>query len=124
MKLTLARRGIFRVGECGDDTTQCGLRGTRRLNYHVSITSTEKQLDRNGFIIDNNEIERYFYEKFARVDRFLSCEEIACQATMDLRKLVGARRCTAVRVTIAPDGIPAGLTAEWSAKPSHKALAS
>jgi hypothetical protein len=115
MKLTLQRQGTFSVGECGDDTTQCGMRGSRKLNYHVSISSTEKQLDEQGFIIDNNEIQQYFDAKFYSVDRFLSCEQIACQATMDLRKLVGARRCKSVAVTIAPVGIPAGLTAEWSA---------
>lgn len=115
MKLTLQRQGTFSVGECGDDTTQCGMRGTRRLNYHVSITSTEKQLDEHGFIIDNNEVQRYFDEKFYRLDRFLSCEAIACQATQDLRTLVGRRRCTSVTVTIAP-GEHAGLTAEWSAR--------
>jgi hypothetical protein len=70
MKLTLQRQGTFSVGECGDDTTQCGMRGSRKLNYHVSISSTEKQLDDSGFIIDNNEIQQYFDARFYSVDRF------------------------------------------------------
>lgn len=115
MILTLQRQGEFRVGQCGDDTTQCGMRGTRTLHYDVSIRSTERQLNENGFIVDQLEIQRYFDTRYQVVPRFLSCEEIACEATKGLRKLVGPRRCNSIKVTIAP-GPNAGLTAEWSAK--------
>lgn len=117
MKLTLSRKGTFRVGECGDDTTQCGMRGTRKLHYFVSITSDEAQLDRRGFIVDNNEIQLYFDDEYRKVSRFLSCEEIACQSAKDLARLVGVERCAAVKVSIAP-GTHAGLTAEWAPAPT------
>lgn len=120
MKLTLTRKGSFTVGECHDDTTQCGMRGSRNLHYSVAITSTERQLDSQGFIIDNNEIQRYFDEQYRKVARFLSCEEIACAACEGLKKLVGSRRCRSIAVTIAPYGTPAGLTAEWSASPRRR----
>jgi len=112
MKLTLHRTGDFLVGECKDDSTQCGFRrGDREVFFDVTIESDSAMLDASGFILDNNEVQHYFEREYAQVDEFKSCETIALKAIDDLRAIMGEDRCFYVSCQISP-GSYAGIRAE------------
>ena len=109
--LSLHRTGSFNVNRDAEDSTQCGFaRGNRTCWFDVTIRSMN-QLDENGFLIDNNEVQHYFDRTYAGVTSFKSCETIALRAVNDLRDIVGHDRCLSIKVEIKP-GDYAGITAE------------
>lgn len=112
MDLSMRRVGQFEVLWSDDDTTQCGPYGTRTLAYDVRIEATEKCLDSQGFIIDNNEIDSYFKRRYREVRKFESCERIAMVACEELRKMLNGRPIRSIEVTIAGSKL-ARLTAKW-----------
>lgn len=113
VRLTMKRIGKFTVGECADDTTQCGFKGTRTLDYKVVIEGSPEHLTKEGFLIDNFAVQRYFDDTYKSVKVFLSCERIAIKAVEDIRRMVGVG-VKAVEVTVDGTGL-AGLTASWRA---------
>jgi hypothetical protein len=113
VRLFMKRVGKFTVGQCQDDTTQCGFKGTRTLDYRVVIEGSPEHLTPEGFLIDNFAIQRYFDDTYKVVTHFLSCERIALKAVADIRRMVGTG-CKAVEVTVDGTGV-AGLTAGWRA---------
>lgn len=109
--MSLHRTGQFNVNLYAEDSTQCGFhRGDRTCFFDVRIDSTSDCLDANGFILDNNEVQKYFDRVYATAEVFPSCELIALRAIADLRDLMGHDRCYGVEVTIRP-GDYAGITA-------------
>src|SRR5690348_4823989 len=84
LRLYMKRTGTFTVGSAGDDQNQCGQRGSRTLQYRVVIEGDCLKLTPQGFIIDNNDIQSYFDQKYGgHVGEFVSCERIAMQAVRD-----------------------------------------
>lgn len=113
MRLTMKRIGKFTVGACEDDSTQCGYKGTRTLDYKVVIEGSPEHLTKEGFLIDNFAVQRYFDDTYKTIKQFVSCERIALKAVSDIRKMVGVG-VRAVEVTVDGTGV-AGLTASWRA---------
>ena len=113
VRLSMKRIGKFTIGECEDDTTQCGYKGTRTLDYAVLIEGSPERLTPEGFLIDNFAVQRYFDETYKSVKQFVSCERIAMKAVSDIRRMVGIG-VKAVSVTVDGTG-KAGLTATWRA---------
>jgi hypothetical protein len=87
MDLTLTRRGSFRIRHVGNDATQCGLRGTRKLFFRVEVTCDESALDENGFIVDQLEILRLMRERHAVMQTMPSCERLALDCCREIEKL-------------------------------------
>src|SRR5437868_377755 len=111
MELSLHRVGTFQVNPEAEDSAQCGFkRGDRQLWYDVIIESDSQWLDKDGFVLDNNDVQHYFEQTYAQTPVFRSCETIAIQAVDDLCQLM-AGRCTRVCVEIKP-GDYAGIRAE------------
>lgn len=121
LEVVLHREGAFDVLCTGDDSTQCGIRGTtRRLFYRVRIVGDEQHLTEEGFIIDNNEVHQYFVDKYREIEVFPSCERIVCQAVRDFKALFGKGHLENVvvnEIVVSVSGNPAavGLQATWKA---------
>lgn len=119
MDLQIQRVGRFRVNFKGPNTNQCGQKNvTRELRYKVEITGDDTVLDQQGFIIDNNDIDRYFQEKYGVEDgfEFQSCENIAQEACKAFRGRLGHRRgLKKICVTVSGSDV-ASLSATWKRK--------
>jgi hypothetical protein len=114
-EVELNTTGTFTVESANDETCRCGPIGTTRtISYRVLVISCPADLDSRGFMVDWQDIDRYFADTFRHLDKFPSCELIAIQAVRDIVSLVGADRCSAVTVIVGTGAIPAGMTARWS----------
>ena len=112
MKLKMERQGQFIVNWTVSATTQCGVPGNNILSYRVKLETSDKHLDPNGFIIDNNKIQEYFVQTYGKVEKFVSCELIASAACRDFRKML--LNLWAIEVAISGNPTAAWLTAHWS----------
>lgn len=116
--VTLDTHGSWRVEHESDGHDRCGPKGvTRELDYRVKVSGAPALLDDQGFLIDWQDIRRYFIQKFTRLGHFPSCEQIAVHAVRDIATDMLKGRCSAVEVTIGFHGGAAELTAKWEAPP-------
>lgn len=121
LTVSLNREGSFHVNCVGDDSTQCGIRGsTRTLFYKVFIRGREDCLTPEGFIIDNNDVQKYFEETYQHcdVETFPSCETMACRAVRSFHGMFGQGQLANVKVNhirVSISGNPQAVnpTAEW-----------
>jgi hypothetical protein len=88
INLTLTRRGSFRIVSVKNDTTQCGLRGTRKLFYRVEVTCPSVELDKNGFMVDQLDIHKMITERYAKMNKMPSCELLAIDCSQQVWKMV------------------------------------
>jgi len=86
--LTLTRRGSFQIFVAKNDQHQCGLRGTRKLYYRVEVTCPDTELDEQGFMVDQLEVNRAIKLRYLKVDKFLSCELLAVDIARMVSKMV------------------------------------
>jgi hypothetical protein len=86
--VTVRRRGAFSIRASGDRTIQCGNVGTNVFQYEVYAEGDASHLDSRGFLVDNNDIQAYFDEKYLMVDAVPSCEQMADAAVLDLATLI------------------------------------
>lgn len=107
--LTLTRRGKFIVVTAKNDRHQCGIRGTRKLFYRVELTCPSTILDKNGFMVDQLDIDAMIQKRYSKMDKFMSCELLAIDCANAVRKMVKVAR--RVKVTIG-SGKLAFMTAE------------
>jgi hypothetical protein len=123
MSISIQREGQFAVTWHGENATQCGAAGTQVLQYRVEIVGSDKHLNPQGFIIDNNAIHDYFIKKYRNVIDFLSCENIAMEACRDLKEMFGRGALNKVKISeidVTISGGPlARLTASWR-KPARR----
>jgi hypothetical protein len=63
-----------------DDSTQCGMRGTRHFYFECRITCPEEALDERGFIVDQLEVLARVQKRYSRVRSMPSCERLALDA--------------------------------------------
>jgi hypothetical protein len=117
LSLVIERHGDFAVTFKGSNASQCGALGTQILRYVVRITGSEDHLTDQGFIIDNNDIHRYFVNTYKDVQDFESCERIATKACRDFKAMFGVGPLSNVHVSeiaVTVGGSPqAGITATW-----------
>lgn len=93
--LTIRRKGSFVVNHTGSNANQCGMKGTTILNYAVSLVTSPRHLNKQGFIIDNMAIQQYFVAKYKTVKTFPSCEKLAMIACRDFRDMFSDNSDTA-----------------------------
>lgn len=114
MSLTymLERSGEFAVA---DSALQCG-NGTQILTYKVVIHGGPRDLNENGWLLDNRAIPQYFTDKYSRSGEKeqRSCEQIARDACIDFAALVAEAGGKARHVTVSVSGIAGSMiTADW-----------
>lgn len=115
--LKLERNGFIDVVATGDASRKCGPPGANRLSYRVFVECPDDSLDQDGFLIDHNDLGKYFDEVWSKLIDFPSCERIAAKACRDIHDLMierGSRPC-GIEVTVAAFG-QAGITATWPAR--------
>lgn len=113
MIITIKRKGSFPVGWTHSHDHQCGQKGTSILHFKVEIQAKHIDLNPNGWIIDNNDIVRYFEEKYKHVKDFLSCEHISMQACRDLYQIIRDGGARARHIAVSTTGISGSwITAE------------
>lgn len=113
--VTLKTHGSWRVEHEHEAHDRCGPKGvTRQLDYTVTARGAPASLDDQGFLLDWQEVRRYFVETFSSVGHFPSCEQIAIRAVRDIAAMLHGR-CAGIEVTVGFHGGAAELTAQWSA---------
>lgn len=124
MNLCLKRKGNF----LADWQSTKGMCGTPRFdtdtyvqyNYECIIEADHSELDSNGFLIDQLEVNKYFEVKYKTRKKAQSCERIAIEAVKEIADLLyanGHRKVNRIAVTVAPTGVElASMTCEWEKK--------
>lgn len=104
IKLSVNRLGEFTCRKATKGA-QCGFTGARNYRYEVSIYGVDKHLTKEGFIIDNLEIEKYFKRKYhGKTMKAQSCELMAAGTVKYFRSYIQKNtpqvKCLGVRVRI------------------------
>jgi hypothetical protein len=85
MLITIYCKGDFEVED--SSIYQCGVAGQKDYKFEVSISGTSRQLDYQGFLVDNKKIADFFdYSMHAD-----SGEKMAMAAVKGLKKLCRRR---------------------------------
>ena len=125
MKLILKRAGVFKANWAdGDGACGHGDPGAQEYNFVCEIESDSRYLDKNGFIVDQLEVNNVFQTQFyPEPSNPLSCEEMALMFTQTIRYLTESHMRSAdavIRITVGVGAIPppgvkgeALITAEW-----------
>lgn len=120
MKISIQREGNFAIGWEHSHNHQCGNVGLNVLRYRVEIWANHDQLSHDGYILDNNDIPKYFDKKYRDVTDFVSCEKICMFAVREFMQKFGtdknyyAESITRIKVSI--QGISdSWISAEWVA---------
>lgn len=97
--LSITRAGTFSV-KIANDAPHCGVVKHRNtFKYEVCCSMKEETLDKNGFVIDNADIQTYFDRRYQKPLK-LSCELLARQAAHDLYELFGKRKKGCMEITV------------------------
>jgi hypothetical protein len=125
MKVWLVRRGTFEVKTVRNAVVSnaCGSMSHRRFLYRVRIMCPVSQLDKQGFIIDNEKIQALFDTLGTREwsQAVPSCEHMALFVCKTLRLTFQLRKQLISEIEVTVAGSPkAGITAFWKAKQRSK----
>lgn len=122
--LKLETEGTLPIEEVGDDTYQCGPRGTRDLYYRVCIECPADAMDERGFIVDAMEIHEVIRERWERTDVLPSCERMSyetarllqefCEDAHDVKVSLGTEEVAYMTATLTTRPDPLWLRA-WNA---------
>jgi len=114
--LTLRRSGSVVVG-ARLIRAQCGYHGERLLTYDVTVSGREIDCPR-GWLLDNNDIPRYFEETYGDVREFKSCEAVASRAVDDfITIMTESYKARPVYVRVAVSGIKdSEISCEWHSR--------
>ena len=111
----LTANGSFRVLRARHTQFRCGPhKFVRTIQYTVKIGSRPDLLDGRGFIIDWQDIFQAVAKKFRYVDEFPSCETFAAEILALVHDML-VDRCTTISVDVGINGLPAHMTAEYTA---------
>ena len=124
MKLIMNRNGEFRCkwssanGKCGADPV------TAATYFYSCEIEASPTLDRNDFLLDQLDIDRYFQGRYPIDHQPRSCERIALNAVNDILRIIGTHMAAEhgasatdviyrLKVSIGFDS-RAVMTAEWT----------
>lgn len=83
MLMELSKKGKFTVlAAAASNPGRCGAADTREYNYEVKVALPSSQLDKDDFVMDHNNIQKFFDDTFNKEPWILSCEMIACRTVM------------------------------------------
>ena len=87
MIVSLERSGKFHAITMRPNPCKCASMRTRTYSYFVRINATDAHLTREGFVLNNEEVQKYFDSRFgARAKAWdgISCERMALLAAREL----------------------------------------
>ena len=117
MYLILERAGTFRASSMIDTVSKCGAMAMNSYNYRVKIQAKPKPLTPQGYVINNEEIQTFFDERFgekAKPWMAFSCENMARISCEELCSLLRNRRIKIKLIHVTLEGSNGALiTAEW-----------
>lgn len=120
MYLILERAGTFRAINMIDTATKCGAMAMNSYNYRVKIQAKPKPLTPQGYVINNEEIQNFFDERFgekAKPWMAFSCENMARVSCEELGALLQNRKIKIKLILVTLEGSNGALiTAEWQPK--------
>lgn len=123
MKMFINRKGMFTIDPNRTSEFQCGREGLIQFTYDVTICSTNRTLDKNGFIIDNAVIDDYFnktYTKKKSNEAISSCELIAQDTVKYFHKYLEKRKIEILEINVIISGSEhSRLTASWEKSTEH-----
>lgn len=106
MIVCIEREGTFAVGWQHSHNHQCGNVGLDVLKYRVCIKADPTNIGNDeGYILDNNDLPRYFKTKYAHVKDFVSCEHIVQVAVRDFEKMCKANKVWPLSIKVSVQGI-------------------
>ena len=91
MQVSLERNGQFHAKHMVPTPCKCASMRTKVYSYFVRINATDAHLTREGFVMNNEEIQTYFDSRFGiRAPRWqgISCERMALLAAKELCKML------------------------------------
>lgn len=116
-KFKMRRSGSFQANWVSNENV-CGVDPSMRPVYTFECEmETTNKLDAQGFIVDNNEVVRYFTDKYSRSApvEAKSCERIARAAVSYFLRLLDEHGQTPLRVAVTVSAMTqAALTCEWT----------
>lgn len=87
MLVSLERSGQFHAKRMQATPCKCAAMRTKTYRYFVRINATDAHLSREGFVMNNEEIQTYFDSRFgvkAPTWKGISCERMALIAAKEL----------------------------------------
>jgi len=87
MQVSLERAGQFHAVNMVPSTCKCASMRTKHYRYFVRINADDSHLTREGFVLDNAQIQVYFDSRFGRLAprwQGISCERMALTAAREL----------------------------------------
>jgi hypothetical protein len=87
MLVSLERNGKFHAANMVATSCKCAAMRTKNYSYFVRINATDERLTREGFVMNNEEIQTYFDSKFGKLAptwKGISCERMALTAAKEL----------------------------------------
>jgi hypothetical protein len=119
MYLILERAGTFKASTMISTTSKCGAMAMNTYNYRVRIQATSQVLTPQGYVINNEEIQNFFDERFgekAKPWMACSCENMAQQSCKELTAILRMRKIRLKLIRVTLEGSNGALiTAEWKA---------
>lgn len=116
-KFKMKRSGSFQANWLSNENV-CGVDPSKRPVYTFECEmETTNQLDEQGFIVDNNEVVRYFTDKYSGPEPVASksCERIARAAVAHFLRMLDDHGQTPLRVAVSVSAMSqATLTCEWA----------
>ena|ERR1700680_970823 len=103
MQVSLERNGQFHAKRMTPSPCKCAAMHTKTYHYFVRINATDAHLTREGFVMNNEEIQTYFDAKFgvnAPKWQGISCERMALTAARELCRMLLAESIALTNVIV------------------------
>jgi hypothetical protein len=91
MQVSLERSGQFHAVNMVPTPCKCASMRTKVYSYFVRINASDSHLSREGFVLNNEEIQTYFDSRFgknAATWQGISCERMALASARELCQML------------------------------------
>lgn len=87
MEVAIERGGTFHAINMVPNSHKCAAMRTKRYSYFVKVWATDQRLTKEGFVLNNEHIQKYFDERWGRKASAwdaISCERLAIVSALEL----------------------------------------
>jgi hypothetical protein len=91
MHVSLERSGQFHARNMVPTPCKCASMRTKNYSYFVRINANDSHLSREGFVLNNEEIQTYFDRRFGKLAaswQGISCELMALASARELCQML------------------------------------
>jgi hypothetical protein len=115
--ITIEREGSFSARVTHSRAKQCGSYGTDVFRFRVKITGKVNRLNKNGWLLDNNDIPAYFKRVYSKgVRDLLSCERVVQDACIAFATFCHQNGSIPEKIEVGIQGIAGSwITCTWEA---------